>query len=180
MKIMVDSFYYNFHKLRMTTTRRLLIAVSTLFVPFLTLAAPDRNQGLETDYAIEIDRDRMALLHRSDAPASIDDIRQQLYQHAIVALRANERGEFHLNGKLVPFPTLLKALATPPEKAPRDSDGKLLFTASIEGKSATAPRWLGVKLPAAARPTDAVYQSRLQQLAATADQIGLRHALLVE
>lgn len=40
MKIMVDSLYYTFHKLRMTTTRRLLLAVSTLFLPYLTLAAP--------------------------------------------------------------------------------------------------------------------------------------------
>ena len=146
----------------------------------LTLVAPDRNHGVETDYAIELSRDRMALLHRSDAAASVDDIRQQLFQHAIIALRANERGEFHLHGKLVPFPILLKALAAPPDPAPRDDDGKLLITAIAEGKSTTAPRWLGVKLPAGARPADAVYQSRLQQLAAAADQIGLRHALLAD
>lgn len=40
IKIMVGSLNSNLHNLRMTTTRRLLLAVSTLFVPYLSLAAP--------------------------------------------------------------------------------------------------------------------------------------------
>jgi serine/threonine protein kinase len=150
------------------------------FPHVLSLSSPDRLYGPDADYAIELSRDRMALLHRSDLPASHDDIRRELFQQPITSLRANERGEFYLRGKLVPFPALLKALESPPEKALRDEDGKLLITAVASGTSSTAPRWLGVKLPAEARPSDPVYLARLSQLAAAADQIGLRHALFME
>jgi serine/threonine protein kinase len=146
----------------------------------LSLASPDRDHGLQADYAIELSRDRMALLHRSDMSFGVEQIREEIFHHAITSLRANERGEFHLNGKLVPFPTLLKAFATPPAPAQRDDHGKLVVSENIDGKTATAPRWLGVKLPAGAQPDDAVYQARLQQLAAAADGIGLRHALLAK
>ena len=74
----------------------------------------------------------------------------------------NERGQFYLDGKLIPYPTLLKAFATPPDD---------------ETRGKTVPRWLKVNLPAGAKPTDAVFQFRLRQIAAAADQIGLRHEL---
>lgn len=146
----------------------------------LSLGSPDRHHGPDADYAIELSRDRMALLHRSDVAASNEEIRRELFQHPITSLRANERGEFYLRGKLVPFSALLKALESPPERALRDEDGKLLIDSKNNGKTLTAPRWLGVKLPIQARPRDPVYQARLLQLAAAADQIGLRHSLLTD
>ena len=152
------------------------------FPHLLSLAAPDRHHGAEADYAIELSRDQVAVLHRSEASASAEEIREQLFRHAIVSLRANGRGEFYLHGKLVPFPTLLKALEKAPELADRDADDKLVIPAEDKGKSKSAavPRWLGVKLPTEARPSEPVYQYRLQQLATAADQIGLRHGLLIE
>ena len=150
------------------------------FPHLLSLAAPDRHHGEEADYAIELSRDLAAVLHRTEASTSPDEIRSQLFRHAIVSLRANGRGEFYLDGKLVPFPTLLKALESAPDSAERDGDGKLVISSGAKGKSSPVPRWLGVKLPAQARPSDPVYQYRLQQLAAAADAIGLRHGLLIE
>ena len=85
-----------------------------------------------------------------------------LFEDRVTSLTANERGQFYLDGRLIPFPTLLKAFATPP-----DDDGQVKST----------PRWLKVTLPAGAKPTDAVFHFRLQQLAAAAEKIGLRHEL---
>ena len=64
-----------------------------------------------------------------------------------------------------------------PDDARRDEDGKLVITHTTEGRETTVPRWLGVKLPAGAKADDAVFQYRLQQIAAAADRIGLRHGL---
>jgi uncharacterized protein YdcH (DUF465 family) len=97
-----------------------------------------------------------------DTDAAVAWVRAGLFEDRITALTANERGQFYLNGKLIPFSTLLKAFAAPPDDDPR-------------GK--TLPRWLKVTLPVGAKPTDAVFHFRLKQLAAAADQIGLRHGL---
>lgn len=118
-------------------------------------------------YAEEIERLRRAnaelerlVIESKDTDAAVEWVRAALFEDGITALTANERGQFYLDGKLIPFPTLLKAFATPP-----DDD-------SLEK---TLPRWLRVTLPAGAKPTDAVFHFRLKQLAAAADQIGLRH-----
>lgn len=123
-------------------------------------------------YAEEIERLRHAnaqleklVIEFNDSDAAVELVHAKLFEDRITSLTANERGQFYLNGKLVPYPTLLKAFATPP-----DDDGL--------GKN--VPRWLDVKLPSGAKPTDAVFHSRLRQIAAAADQIGLRHGLFPE
>jgi tRNA A-37 threonylcarbamoyl transferase component Bud32 len=123
-------------------------------------------------YAEEIERLQQAkaqleklVIESKDPDAAIELVRAGLFEDKITTLTVNERGQFYLNGKLILFPTLLKALATPPDD---DSLGK------------TMPRCLKVTLPAGAKPTDDVFQYRLRQIAAAANQIGLRHQLLSE
>jgi hypothetical protein len=120
-------------------------------------------------YAEEIERLQRAnaqlerlVIESNDSNAAVELVRAQLFEDSITSLTANERGQFYLNGKLVPFPTLLKAFAASPDD---DTRGK------------TLPRSLKVTLPAGAKPTDAVFHFRLKQLAAAAGQIGLRHEL---
>ena len=141
---------------------------------------PDATAAPNGAYAIELARDRMALTHEEDSGVSVASVRADLFRDSITSLRMNERGVFHLNGKLVPFPVLVEALAAPPEGAMRDKEGKLVITTAIDGHETTVPRWLGVKLPAGAKATDAVYQQRLRQVAAAADAMGLRHALFAK
>ncbi len=120
-------------------------------------------------YAEEIERLRKAnaeleklVIESKDTDAAVEWLRSGLFEDRITSLTANERGQFYLNGKLCPFPTLLKAFAALPDD---DSQGK------------TLPRRLKVTLPEGAEPTDAVFHFRLKQLAAAADRIGLRHEL---
>jgi hypothetical protein len=120
-------------------------------------------------YAEEIERLRLAkaqletlVLKSKDTDAAVEWVRAGLYEDRITSLTANERGEFYLDGKLIPFPTLLKAFSAPPED---------------DGREKTPPRFLKVALPAGAKPTDAVFHFRLKQLATAADQIGIRHEL---
>ena len=150
------------------------------FNSIIPVPGSNRIDGVDGEYVIELSRDRMAVLHDGDSGVSVESVRAELFKDSITSLRVNERGEYHLGGILVPFPTLLKALAAPPDVAQRDEEGKLIVTATIDGREMTGPRWLGVKLPAGAKPTDPVYQSRLRQIAAAADQIGIRHALFPE
>lgn len=133
----------------------------------------DCSCGIDEEYAIALSRNRIAVLHDGDAGASAESVRYELFgDRRITTLRMNERGEFHLGGKLVPFPTLLRAFAAPPEGAKRDEQGKLLVTVTESGSVSTCSRHLNVELPMGAKPTDAVFQSRLKQVAAAADQIG--------
>lgn len=118
-------------------------------------------------YAEEIERLRHAngqlgkmVIEFNDSDAAVELVRAGLFEDPITSLVANERGQFYLKGKLVPFPTLLKAFAAPPDEANREK---------------TITRSLKVTLPVGAKPTDSVYHSRLKQLAAAAEQIGLRH-----
>jgi hypothetical protein len=141
---------------------------------------PAGIRDVEGEFVIELSRDRMAVPHDEGSPATVESVREALFKDSIISLRVNERGMYHLGGKLIPFPTLLKALAAPPDDAPRDDEGKLIVTATIDGREMTAPRWLGVKMPAGAKPTDPVFESRLKQIAAAADQMGLRHGLFPE
>jgi serine/threonine protein kinase len=123
-------------------------------------------------YAEEIERLRQTkakleklVIESNDTDAAVELARAGLFVDSITALTANERGQFYLDGKLIPFPTLHKALATPPDD---DSQEKPM------------QRWLKVTLPAGAKPTDAVFHYRLRQIAAAADQIGLRHGLFAK
>ena len=141
---------------------------------------PAGIRDVEGEFVIELSRDRMAVPHDEGSPATVESVREALFKDSIISLRVNERGMYHLGGKLIPFPTLLKALAAPPDDAPRDDEGKLIVTATVDGREMTAPRWLGVKMPAGAKPTDPVFESRLKQIAAAADQMGLRHGLFPE
>jgi serine/threonine protein kinase len=121
-------------------------------------------------HAEEIDRLQRAneqleklVMESKDLDAAVAWARSRLFESPTVTLEMNVRGQFYLDGKLVPYPLLLQAFATAPAYDPK-------------GKS--APRRLEVVLPAGAKPTDAVYHFRLKELAAAADRIGLRHALL--
>ncbi|MES2921137.1 MAG: protein kinase [Verrucomicrobiota bacterium] len=116
-------------------------------------------------YAEEIERLRQetARLEKlAGTYASVESVRAGLFKDALIPLSVNERGQFYLDGKLVPYPLLLNALAAPPDD---ETHGKAV------------PRRLSVKLPAGAKPTDDVFQFRLRQIASAADQIGLRHEL---
>jgi serine/threonine protein kinase len=120
-------------------------------------------------YAEEIGRLRSAnakleklVMESKDADAAVAWMRSLLFESPTVSLEMNGRGQFYLDGKLLPYPLLLQAFAT----APDDDPG---------GES--PPRRLEVALPAGAKPTDAVFHFRLKELAAAADRIGLRHGL---
>ncbi len=126
---------------------------------------------------IELSRDSMAVLHAGEDSPTVDAIREMLFRDAITSLRVNERGMFHLDGMVIPFPTLVNALAAGPGDAKRDDEGKLIIHTMHNGVDTSASRWMAVKLPPGADPADPVYQSRLSELASTADQIGLRHQL---
>jgi serine/threonine protein kinase len=147
------------------------------FSHILSSALPDDALVIRGDYVIELSRDRMAVPHDAAASVTVNSVRAGLFENSVALLHMNGRGEFHLGGKLVPFPTLLEALATPPDDSQPDHGGKLALAANGEDRRITAPRWLDVKLPPGAKPGDAVYQFRLRQVAAAADKIGLRHGL---
>ena len=121
-------------------------------------------------HAEEIDRLQRAnarleklVMESKDPDSAAAWVRSRLFENPTVTLQMNGRGQFYLDGKLLPYPVLLLALATAP-----DDDAK--------GKS--PPRRLEVALPEGARPTDAVFHFRLKEVAAAADRIGLRHELL--
>lgn len=143
----------------------------------IPLALPDQTFRVEGAYVIELSRDRMAVVHDGESAATVEAVRGKLFKDAITPLRMNERGQFYLEGKVVPFPTLLSAFATPPDHAQFDDEGKLIVSITKDGRRDPMPRWLSVKLPSGARPTDDVFQFRLGQIAAAADQMGLRHEL---
>lgn len=135
-------------------------------------------------YAEEIERLRLrnARLEKmvgknEGGEMTVESVRAELFNNSTTSLHMNERGQFYHEGKLIPYPTLLKAFATPPDEAERNGEGKLVVTATEEGCEDSVPRWLSVKLPMGSEPTDAVFHSRLKEIAAAADQMGLRHRL---
>jgi hypothetical protein len=136
--------------------------------------------GVEGEYVIALSRDRIAVLMVEDSDEALRSVRWAIFRSQAVTLRANERGKFYAGGMLVPFPLLLKAFATPPEGGKRDAQGKILITEYLFGRNETGTAWLVVELPMGAKPTDAVYESRLRQIAALADKIGLSHMLFPE
>ncbi len=153
-----------------TSEARLPAEFETLRNENQTLLDKVKNEVANQErYAEEIERLRLAnarletlMMQSKDTNAAVELVRHKLFEDSITTLSMNERGQFYLNGKLVPFPTLLKAFATPPDNVPREK---------------TLPRLLKVALPAGAKPTDDVFHFRLKQLAAAADQIGLRQEL---
>jgi serine/threonine protein kinase len=125
--------------------------------------------AIQERYTEEIERLRRTneeleklLIESKDIDAASELVRSRLFKESITTLTVNERGQFYLQGELIPYPTLLKAFAKPPDDA---SLGKAM------------PSVLKVTLPAGAKPTDAVFQYRLRQIAAAADRIGIRHRL---
>lgn len=116
--------------------------------------------GVGSEYVIALSRDRVAVLLHGDSGVNVESLRYMLFNDGFAPLRMNERGELHLGGKPIPFPTLLKAFATPPDDGKRNDD-----------------RYLNVELPVGSKPTDAVFESRLRQIAAAADRIGLQQNL---
>ena len=127
----------------------------------------DCTCGMEDGYAIVLSRDRVAVLHDSISGVSVEMVSYGLFKSSNITLRVNERGEFHLDGKVIPFSTLLKAFAAASESAKRDNGGR-------ENPSHF---WLNVELPAGVKPTDDVYESRLKQIADAADKAGIQHTL---
>ena len=115
--------------------------------------------GVEGEYVIALSRDRVAVLHRT-LEEGMWTLRYELALSSNITLRMNERGEFYLGGRLVPFPMLLEALVTPPD--------------NVAGKKG---RHLEVELPAGSKQTDAVFESRLRQVAAAAAKMGFSHRL---
>lgn len=137
----------------------------------------DCTCGLEEGYVIALSRDRVAVLHDGTSGMSVERVGYELFKSNNITLRMNERGEFHLGGHLIPFPTLLKAFAAASENAKRDGEGKDSGPATKGGREAHEEHYLNMELPAGAKPTDTVYESRLRQIAAAADQAGIQHAL---
>lgn len=112
--------------------------------------------GVEGEYVIALSRDRIAVLHRT----RMWTLRYELALSSSIMLRMNERGEFFLGGRLIPFPMLLEALVTPPD-----------------GAGGKKGRHLDVELPVGSKQTDAVFESRLREVAAAADKMGISHML---
>jgi hypothetical protein len=127
----------------------------------------DCTCGLEDGYVIVLSRDRVAVLHDRTSSVSVEMVLYGLFKSSNITLRVNERGEFHLDGRVIPFPILLKAFAAASENAKRD-DGV---------RENHSHLWLNVELPAGAKPTEAVYESRLKQIADAADKAEIQHAL---
>lgn len=102
------------------------------------------------------------MMESKNPDVAVGLVRARIFEDPITALEINERGQFYHNGKLVAYPMLLKALATPPDE---------------ESRGEIPSRRLKITLPAGAKPTDAVYHFRLTQIASAADQIGISHEL---
>lgn len=135
----------------------------------------DCTCGVEDEYVIALSRDRIAVMHDAEPVVSLRAVRYELFKEIrVTKLRMNERGEFHLGGALVPFPTLLDAFDSPSAGLKRDEHGKLIVTVSEDGSVYTCTPGLDVELPIGSKPTDAVFASRLKQVAAAANGIGFR------
>lgn len=130
------------------------------FDSVIPLTWNDCTCGLERGYAIALSRDRVAVLHEETSDVSMQMLCCELFEYTSFTLHMNERGEFHLGGRLIPFPLLLKALVTLPD----DARGK-------------KERYLFVELPVGSKQTDAVFESRLRKVAAVADEMGISHML---
>jgi hypothetical protein len=130
---------------------------------------------VDDEYVIALSRDRIAVLHSHEPDVSLRAVRYELFKdRRVTTLRMNERGEFHLGGMLIPFPTLLKTFTEAPEGLKRDEHGKLIVTVSEHGSVYTCSPGLEVELPMGSKPTDAVFASRIKQIAEAANRIGFR------
>jgi len=138
----------------------------------------DCTCGVEWPYVIQFPDDKMAILLGDGLAMNREEWSEQLYSDTGIGLRANERGEFFHDGKLVPFPTLLSALSSPPKSLSRDKNGKLFKPMTDEGYKYDSQFFLYVSLPVGAKPTDAIYATRLKKLAAIADRVGMNQHLM--
>lgn len=128
--------------------------------------------GMEGPYVIALSRDRMAVLHY-EGQVTARDLRYRIYESpGMVSLRMNERGEFHMDGELIPYSVLLESLSSAPTDAKRDQDGYLISTVREYGEEYTGRRGFHVELPMGAKSTDAVYASRLEAVTTAAKKIG--------
>lgn len=127
-------------------------------------------------YVIVLSRDRVAVLHDEESEWSVSSIHAALFKDDVTTnLRMNERGEFYIDGRLLPFQTLLKALAVTPEGVKRDKDGHLLIDVvdgAREGEVFSVWRSLYVELPIGMKPSDAAIASRLQEVVNAAKKMG--------
>ena len=145
------------------------------FNTILPVTWNDCTCGVDDEYVIALSRDRIAVMHCDEPDVSLRAVRYELFKEIrVTKLRMNERGEFHLGGTLVPFPTLMEAFDSPSEGLKRDEDGKLIVTVSEHGSVYTCTPGLDVELPMGSKPTDAVFASRLKQVAVAANRIGFR------
>ena len=126
------------------------------------------------NYVIALSRDRIAVLLGGNFTTSIEAVRKQIFSQYSRELRLDERGQFYLDGKLIPFRNLLESVAEPPSDMKRSEKGLL-----VDGMNGDWPNelWLNVELPVGTKPTDAVFHSRLKQLAAVADKVGLKQTI---
>lgn len=147
------------------------------FESIVSAYSPDIPPGTDDAHVILLARDRVALLHGVGSAQTVEAVRGELFREALIPLRMNERGQVYLRARMISYPILLKALASPPDDAARDSEGKLVAGITSGGDAGGAPRWLSMQLPTGAQRTGAVYHTRLREIAAAADQMGLRHDL---
>ena len=131
--------------------------------------------NVQGPYVIALSRDRVAVLHAGDLSA--ETLRPELFKEYITELRVNQRGEFYVAGQLIPFATLLEAMAAGPINPKRNSDGKLVQKSPEKGSDTDWECYMYVEMPMGAKPTDAVYESSFRKLAAIAEKIGLEHHL---
>lgn len=129
--------------------------------------------GIEGAYVIALSRDKVAVLHVKTWDMEI--MREELFERYLTHLYVNERGEFYHKGQLMPYASLLKALAAGPIEVKRNKEGKLVHTGTDYDPEMESERFLYIDLPVGATPTDAVYHKRLKQIADAADKIGLAH-----
>jgi hypothetical protein len=143
------------------------------FETILPVTYDDCCCGLEGPYVIALSKDRVAILHGGRDQVTAEEIRYRLYgEESMVVLRLNERGEFYLDGTLVPYRVLLSALAASPPHAKRNQNGSLVVTVSENGESYQCGRIIVLKLPFGAKRTDAVYATRWKEVENTAKQTG--------
>lgn len=141
------------------------------FNSILPVTMRDCCCGVEWPYVIALSRDSVAVLHSEQL--SVDEIRHQLFKEWNTEFHVNERGEFYVEGQLIPFPKLLEAISAGPINPKRNAEGKLVHKSPEAESDIDYECYLYVEMPIGAKPTDAVYASRFKQLAAAAKKIGL-------
>jgi hypothetical protein len=147
------------------------------FDTVLPVTSRDCACGLEGSFVIQLSRNRAAFLNSMQAEGGVEWVRYELFRKRATVFQVNERGEFHIDGTVIPFSDLLKALESPPDYAKRNQFGRLITTETSNGETFETPYFLIVNLPVDAKPDGAVYAARLSQIRAACERIGLQHYL---